>query len=156
MRLRLSLCAFLLAPLAAFAAPQREIVELQRDVSALQDQIRALSEKVAQLMVLTQQAVDGANNNGKSMAVLESHVSERLDKQLATVGQPVAVIGSKIDQLSNDSVTMRESLNDVVSRMGKLEQKIVDLNNAFRTMQAPPPAPGASITPAIPAADLYS
>ena len=154
MRLRLTLCAFLLVPLAAFAAPQREIVELQRDVSTLQDQIRALSEKMAALMALTQQAIDGTNNTGKSVAVLESHVSDRLDKQLATVGQPVAVIGSKVDQLSNDFVTMRESLNDVVSRMGKLEQKMVDLNNAFRTMQAPPPAPTAAAP--IPAADLYS
>jgi len=159
MRLRLSLCAFLMMPLAAVAAPQREIVELQRDVSTLQDQIRALqatmTEKLTALTVLTQQALDGANNTGKTMAVLESHVSDRLDKQLATVGQPVAVIGAKVDQMSNDFVTMRESLNDVVSRMGKLEQKIVDLNNSFRTMQSPPPAPGGSAA-TIPAADLYS
>jgi tol-pal system protein YbgF len=159
MRLRLSLCAFLFIPLAAFAAPQREIVELQRDISTLQDQMRALqammTEKLAALTVLTQQAVDGSNNTGKSMAVLESHVSDRLDKQLANVGQPVAVIGAKVDQMSNDFVTMRESLNDVVSRMGKLEQKIVDLNNSFRTMQAPPPAPGAPTAQTVPAATLY-
>lgn len=152
MRLRLTLCAFLLVPLAAFSAPQREIVDLQREVATLEDTIRALSEKINALTALTQQSIDGASSTGKSVAALESRVGERLDKQLATVGQPVAIIGSKVDQLSSDSVAMRESLNDVVSRMGKLEQKIVDLTNSFRTMQAPPAAPAAAT---IPAADLY-
>jgi TolA-binding protein len=165
MRLRLCVSGLLLVPTLALGA-SREIVELQRDVATLQDQVRALSsstaEKLTALTVLVQQTLDAANNANKAVAVLESRVNDRLDKQSASVGQPVAVVGAKVDQLSNDFQSMRDALNDVVSRMGKLELKLVDLNNTVRTIQAPPPAPaplgtnGASGPPVIPADTLFS
>jgi len=159
--MRLCLFAFLLVPFAASGA-SREIVELQRDVSALQDQVRALqssqTEKLTAMSVLLQQTLEATNNAVKAMTVLETRVSDRLEKQSASFGQPVAVIGSKVDQMSGEFQSVRETLNDVSSRIGKLEQKLVDLNNAFRTMQAPPAAPtptGVSAAPAIPAQTLY-
>jgi TolA-binding protein len=159
--MRLCLFAFLLVPFAAFGA-SREIVELQRDVSALQDQVRALqssqTEKLTAMSVLLQQTLEATNNAVKAMTVLETRVADRLDKQSASVGQPVAVIGTKVDQMSGEFQSVRESINDISSRIGKLEQKIVDLGNAFRTMQAPPAAPsptGVSGAPAIPAQTLY-
>jgi tol-pal system protein YbgF len=160
MRLRLRLFAFLIVPFAAFGA-NKEMVELQRDVATLQDQVRTLqtsqTEKLTSISVLLQQTLDAANNAVKAMAVLESRVNDRLDKQTASVGQPVVAVGAKVDQMSSEFQSLRESMNDVGSRIGKLELKLVDLNNAIRTIQAPPPAPtaAANSAPVIPAGTLY-
>src|SRR5882724_10314389 len=144
MRLRLSLAVLFLVPTFAPGA-SREIVELQRDVATLQDQVRALSsssaEKMTAITVLLQQTLDAANNTNKAVAVLESRLNTQLDKQTQTVGPPIAVLGAKVDQMSNDFGSMRDAMTDIVSRMGRLELKLVDLNNALKTMQAPPPPP---------------
>jgi tol-pal system protein YbgF len=164
MRLRLCVIGLLLAPCYLFGA-SREIVELQRDVATLQDQVRALqsstTEKLTALTVLVQQTLDASNNASKSVAVLDRTLNDRLKEQSASVGQSVAVAGSKVDQVSTDFAGMRDAMNDVVSRMGKLEQKLVELNNTVRTIQAPPAAPGAPGTigasggPSIPPGTLY-
>src|SRR6185369_12970300 len=138
MRVHLSRIAFLIVPLAAFGA-NKEMVELQRDVATLQDQVRSLqtsqTEKLTAMQVLLQQTLDAANNAVKTMAVLESRVSDRLDKQAATVSQPVAAVGAKVDQMSSEFQSLRESISDLRSSVGKLEQKLVDLNNTVRTIQ---------------------
>ena len=146
MRLRLSHLGLLLVPYYAFGA-SKEMVELQRDVAQLQDQVRTLqsstTEKLTALTVLVQQTLDASNRANSAVAVLGSRLNDSLDKQTVSVGKPIAVVGSKVDQMSNDFASMRDALADVVSRMGKLEQKLVDLNNTVRTIQAPPPAPDA-------------
>src|SRR5262249_40096377 len=105
----MSLSVFLLLP-ALTSAASREIVELQRDVATLQDQVRALSssatEKLTALTVLVQQTLDAANNANKAVAVLESRMNDRLKEQQASVGQPVAVVGAKVEQMSNDFLSM--------------------------------------------------
>ena len=164
MRLRLCLFGFLFVPVIAFGQ-KKEVVELGRDVAALQDQVRALqassNEKMAALTALVQQLVEANNTANKTIGALDARVNDRLEKQTASVGQPVAVIGAKVDQMSSDFQSVRESLNDLGARIGRIDQKLVDLNNAFRTIQAPPSAPtaasptGASAAPAIPAQALY-
>ena len=165
MRTRLCLVVLLLVPTLATGA-SREIVELQRDVATLQEQVRALSnstaEKLTAVTVLLQQTLDATNSTNKALAVLESRMNTQLDKQGQGVGQSVAVLGAKVDQMSSDYQSMRDTLNDVVSRMGKLELKMVDLKNMLSTIQAPPPAPaptgttGASAAPVIPADTLIT
>ena len=163
MRVSLCLLSFLLLPTFA-AGASREIVEIQRDLATLQDQIRTLSsgtnEKLTALTVLLQQTLDAANKNNNAVAVLESRVTDRLDKQAVSTGQTIAVLGSKVDQMSNDFTSVRNALGDMVARMGKLEQRLVDLDNTLRTIQAPPPAPASSAggvggAPMIPADTLY-
>jgi len=160
MRFRLCLLSFLLLPAFAVGA-NREIVELQRDIATLQDQIRVLSngtnEKLTALTVLLQQTLEAANNSNKAVAVLESRLNGQLEKQTASAGQSIAVIGAKVDQMSNDFTSVRNSVGDVIARMGKLEQRLVDLDNTLRTIQAPPPAPtaGASGASIIPADTLF-
>jgi TolA-binding protein len=157
--MRLYRIAFLLTPLVAFGA-NKEMAELQRDMATLQEQLRSLTTNttasLAALTALVKENLDAANKNRNDLAALEARISERLDKQVATVGQPVAVLGSKVDQMSNDFQSLRESISDLRSSVGKLEQRLVDINNAVRTIQAPPPPPSASgATPAIPAATLF-
>jgi len=157
--MRLYRIAFLLAPLAAFGA-NKEMVELQRDVASLQEQLRSLTTNttasLAAATALLKENLDATRKISNDQAALEARIIERLDKQVAAVGQPVAVIGSKVDQMSNDFQSVRESISDLRSSIGKLEQRLVDINNAVRTIQAPPPPPSAtSASPAIPAATLF-
>jgi tol-pal system protein YbgF len=164
MRLHLCWFSFLLIPSFVFGA-NKDIVELQRDLATLQDQVRTLQsssdQKLAAITVLLQQTLDAANGAGRAAAVLDARINDKLEKQGISVGQPIAVISAKVDQMSGDFGGMKDSLNDVVSRMGKLEQKLVELNNTIRTIQAPPPAPSpngptaSAATPSIPPDTLY-
>src|ERR1700692_672958 len=144
MRFYLCCFGFLLIPSVVFGA-NKDIVELQRDLATLQDQVRTLQsstdQKLAGITVLLQQTLDASNGAKSAVAVLDARINDKLEKQGISVVQPVAVISAKVDQMSNDFGGMKDSLNDVVSRMGKLEQKLVELNNTIRTIQAPPPAP---------------
>src|SRR5258708_6342623 len=166
--MRLNLCwfGFLLIPSFAFGA-NKDIVELQRDLATLQDQVRTLQsstdQKLAAITVLLQQTLDASNNANRAVAVLDARINDRLEKQQVSVGQPIALGGAKVDQMSNEFAGMKDALNDVVSRMGKLDQKLVELNNTVRTTQAPPPAPAPTSTgptagntaPPIPPDTLY-
>ncbi|MEO7653963.1 MAG: tetratricopeptide repeat protein [Bryobacteraceae bacterium] len=146
-------------------AQKREIVELQRDMATMQDQVRTLQrgfdEKMSALTVLLQQTLEASNNANKAVAVLEARFGDKLSQQTKSVGEPVVALGAKVDQMSTDFQSVRESLNDVVSRMGKLDQRLAGIDTAIRTMQAPPPpvaAPSgtaAATAPPLPADTMY-
>jgi tol-pal system protein YbgF len=164
--MRLLLCSFgfLLIPSFVFGA-NKDIVELSRDVATLQDQVRTLQssndQKLAALTVLLQQTLDAANGANRAVAVLDARINDKLEKQGVSVGQPIAVVAAKVDQMSNDFGGMKDALNDLVSRIGKLDQRLVELNNTVRTIQAPPPPPAATdptaagAVPAVPPDTLY-
>lgn len=144
---RLLVSVFLLSPGLTFAA-SKEIVELQRDVAQIQEQLRNLQrsqdEKLSGLTVLVQQALEAANKANTSVAVLENGIRQNLRDQEKNVVGPVAGVGTKIDQMSTDFQSLRESMADITSRLGKLQQQVVDLSNAAKSIQSPaPPPPGA-------------
>jgi TolA-binding protein len=163
---RIALAALAFLPLLS-AAPAKEIVELQRDVALIQDQIRTLQrafdEKLAALTVLTQQSLDAANKANTAVAVLDSGVRDRLKEQEKIVVAPVAGVGARVDQMAGEFSGVKEAMTDLLSRMGKLQQQVVDLSSAVKTMQAPPAPPPAAapaaapaaVVPPIPAATLY-
>jgi tol-pal system protein YbgF len=163
--MRLCLFGLFLTPSFLFGV-NKDIAELNRELTSLQDDVRALrsssDSKFAMIQVLLQQTLDAANNANRAVASLEARISDRLEKQTASIGQPVAVTSAKVDQMSNDFGGMKDALNDVVSRIGKLDQRLVELNNTIRTIQAPPPAPSptgptasAPGAPPIPPDTLY-
>lgn len=162
MKFRLVLLAATLLPLSSFAQ-KKEIVELQRDIALLQDQVRTLQrsqdEKMSALTVLIQQALDAATRANTAIAVLQSGLNDRLGEQSKAVGGTVSGLGTKVDQMSDEFRGVRESISDMNSRMGKLDQKLTDISTAIRTIgtapAAPPPAdptaPQAGGTPSGPA-----
>ncbi len=149
-RIALLIAALMLFPAFAPAA-NRDMIELQRDVAQLQDQVRDLQrsfdERFAALQVLVQQTLDSSN---KSNAALQDAGRIQQGMTDRVVG-PVVGLNSKMDQLSNDVSAMRESVNDVTSRMNKIQQQLTDMNNVMKAgaipAAAPPPmetqAPGA-------------
>jgi tol-pal system protein YbgF len=142
-----ALLVFLFVPLLSLAQ-KKEYVQLQRDVAILQDQLRTLQrtldEKMAQLTLLVQQAIDTMNKTNASITALQGDLKSRLAEQEKTVVQPVASMGSRVDELSGSLQAIQESLSALTVRFGRLEQQMVDTSNAVKTLQAPPPPPGAS------------
>src|SRR5579862_5065026 len=141
--------ALLIFPSLTFAA-SKEIVELSRDVALLQEQMRTLQrsqdEKLTAIQVLVQQALDAANKANTSVALLQSNLQQSSRDQQSKVGTAVVDMGAKIDTMSTDFSALRESVTDIGSQVGKLQQQMVDIGNAVRTIQtpaaAPPPAGG--------------
>lgn len=146
--------ALLICPSLTFAA-SREIVELQRDVALLQEQLRTLQrsqdEKLAAIQVLIQQALDASNKANTSVALLQSNLQQTGKEQQNRVVTTVVDLGTKMDAMTTDFSALRETVTDISSQVGKLQQQMVDIGNAVRTIQtpavAPPQSGGGSVPP---------
>ncbi len=153
---RVVIVFFALSPFAFGAS--KEIMELQRDVALLQDQVRtlqsALDQKVASVLTLTQQTLDSVNRTNTAVAVMENRFNDAMKQQQQTLGAPVANVGQKLDQMSEDFRAVRESVLDMNTRLGKLDAKMADLQNLINTVRAPAAAPPPSGT--VPGGDSNS
>lgn len=151
----------LLALASLCPAQRKEYVELQREIALLGEQVRSLKntmdEQFNKLNLLVQQAIDAATRTNTSVASLDADLRQRLRDQEASVGRPVAAIGTKVDQLATEFQALRESVAELNRRMGKLELQIVDISTAVRTLQAPPSPPvgSAGPPPGLSAESLY-
>jgi TolA-binding protein len=149
---RLAILLFALSPLAFGAS--KEIQELQRDVAMLQDQVRnlqsTLDQKVSAIQTLTQQTLDSANRTNTAVAVMENRFNETMKQQEQSLNGPVANVGQKLDQMSEDFRAVRESVLDMNTRMGKLDAKMADLQNLINTIHSAPAAPPPAIGTAPP------
>jgi tol-pal system protein YbgF len=161
---RLWLLAALVLPAAAFGQ-RKEIQELQREMGLLSEQLRtierSMNDRLAGIQVLIQQTLDSVNKANTTVAVLESGFRDRFREQEKNVMAPIAGVNTKVDQMANEFGALKETVADTNARLGKLQQQIVDLSNAVKTMQAPaPPPPGmqssAPGAPPIPAEVLYN
>ncbi|MCL5742876.1 MAG: outer membrane protein assembly factor BamD, partial [Acidobacteria bacterium] len=134
------------------AAQKREIQDLQRDVALLQDDVKSmrktLDESMTALKVLTQQILETVNRINTGVAVMDSTVRDRRKEQEKSVIAPVAGVGSKIDQMTTEFSFVKETVNEMNSRMGKLERQVLDLGNTIKTLNAPPAPPPGSPEPA--------
>ena len=133
-----------LLPSLAWGA-SKEMIELSRDVSQLQDQVRTLQrsfdERMSGLQVLVQQALDSSIKANNSVAVLNERMNNGLRDLGASANAPVAAMGSKLDGVQQDVQALRESVADLSSRMGRLQQQLTDVNLAIKGSQTAQPAP---------------
>ena len=140
---RTVLVFFALSPFVFGAS--KEIVELQRDVALLQDQVRtmqrSMDEKLSAMQTLLQQTLDSANRTNTAVAVMQSKFNDALKQQQDSVTAPVASVGQKLEQMSEDFRAVRESVLDMNTRMGKLDAKMADLQRAIEILRNPPAAP---------------
>jgi TolA-binding protein len=78
---------------------------------------------------------------------MQDRFNDTIKQQQQSLTGPVANVGQKLDQMSEDFRAVRESVLDMNTRMGKLDAKIADLENLINTVRAPaaapPPAAGA-------------
>jgi TolA-binding protein len=72
---------------------------------------------------------------------MERDVSAKLNDQQTKLVAPVATLGAKVDQMSDDFRSVATNVQDLVRRMGALDSKLADISSAIRTLSSPPPAP---------------
>jgi TolA-binding protein len=140
----LGVLALIAVPISLPAA-SREIQELQRDVGLLQEQVKTLqssqNDKLTELKTMVQQAINTADKASTGVAVIQSGVQQSLRDQETKVVTPVVGLGTRIDSMSNDFRMLQQSMSDLTSMIGKLQNQLTDLNNAVKVLQAPPAAP---------------
>ena len=128
----------LAASLPMVSGANKEMVELQRDMALLQDQVRQMNEKLVVLTTLMQTALDNTNRSNVSILGMQDKMTDSLKAQGQNVVGPVAAVGTKLDSMSEDFRAVRENVLDMNSRMGKLDAKITDLQNAVQVLKSPP------------------
>ncbi len=142
--MRMFLITSLLMALAAGPAPaqKREMVELGRDLALLQEEVRNMQksqgERLAGIESTLKAIQDQLAASSRAITLLDNGLKDRMEKGM--VG-PIAGVGAKVDTLGQDFGFVRESVTEINTRLGKLDQKIADLSNTIKTMQAPPPPP---------------
>ncbi len=143
-------------------AQKKQIQELQRDMALLQDQLRATNEKLASLAMLVEQVLDKVNNTNTAVAVLEKSVKDGLRDQEKHMVAPIAALGTKVDSMSGEFRSVRESVADLGMRIARMQTQIDDLKTSVQVLAAapPPPAPGATgpatAAPAVSADTLFN
>jgi TolA-binding protein len=144
MILRRLIPLFLLIPVIA-PAISKEMQELMRDIALLQQQVKDLQNsqdtKFAALTVMVQQTLDTATKANTAVAVLESGVRGTVRDEVRGVVTSTVGVGSKVDGMGSDIQALRGSVEDITSRLGRLQQQLADLNKAIQAMAAPPAPP---------------
>jgi TolA-binding protein len=155
---RLFVFGIILGPLVLWGQKKEELQSVQRDVAQLQEQVKQLQssqdEKMAALQAMLQQAVEASKAMASGVTAMEKQIDAKLSQQQTSLVAPVATVGTKVDQLSDDVRALATSVSDLARKMGALDSKLSDISSAIRTLSAPPVAPpppvGQSATPSGP------
>jgi tol-pal system protein YbgF len=152
--------ALLLSTSRAFAA-DKDVVELQRDVALVGEQVKNLqttvnnlqttvNEKMGAMGVLMQQTLDRANQIHTEGAASVKSLGDQLRQQEQQIAAPFASLSAKLDQVATQISAIQDNIADLSSRLGRQEQRLVDLENAVKVLQAPPAPPPPNPQPGAP------
>jgi len=149
------LCAAMTAMvLVSLPAPARaaskEITELQTQVQQLLDMVQRLQStmdsRFAVLQHLAEQTADNANQMSATVNTLQQKIASQSD---ATTG--------KLDTASGQVQALNDSVDELKSRIAKLDKSIQDMQAQLQNIQNPPSAqagtatgPGAPGAPVVP------
>ena len=110
-------------------AVAREIIDLQRDVTSILQGQKDMSTQMIQDHTALKTIVGGFNDSvnrlGTSMASLQKSVQ---DVQ--------ANSGTRLDTMSTQVQGLSDNLEEIKSRLGKLNQQLVDLQNSVQGLDA--------------------
>src|SRR6267154_934356 len=124
------------APVNAVA---RELIELQRDVTSLLQGQKDLSTQITQDHTVMRTLVEQSGDNvGKLSATMSG-----LQKSVQDVQ---ANGGARLDTMSTQVQGVSDNLEEIKSRMGKLNQQLVDLQNTVQSLDAKISSGGAAPT----------
>jgi len=123
-----ALCGSLIGPHSAEAVA-REIIDLQRDVTSLLQGQKDLSTQMIQdhtaIRTVVSSFTDNVNRLTGTMASLQKSVQ---DVQ--------ANSGARLDTMSTQVQGLSDNLEEIKSRLGKLNQQLVDLQNSVQGLDA--------------------
>jgi tol-pal system protein YbgF len=110
-------------------AVARELIELQRDVTTILQGQKDLSTQMTQdhtvVKTLVEQSGDTVNKLNGTMSSLQKSVQ---DVQ--------ANSGARLDTMSTQVQGLSDNLEEIKSRMGKLNQQLADLQNTVQSLDA--------------------
>jgi tol-pal system protein YbgF len=141
----------LLGPAPA-GAVAREIIELQTGVTQLiqgqQTMQTAITQNAAVQRTLIEQSLDSVNKLSTTLAAVQKNTQDFS-----------AASGARLDTMGTQVQGLSDNVADLQARLGKLDQKLTDIQNTLQNvdskMAAPPPAPiptGAAPAPSVPGA----
>jgi tol-pal system protein YbgF len=123
-----ALAGSLVGPKPALAVA-REIIELQRDVTSILQGQKELQTQMTQdhtvQKTLIEQSADSVNKLNSTMSSLQKSVQ---DVQ--------ANSGTRLDTMSTQVQGLSDNLEEIKSRLGKVNQQLVDLQNSVQNIDA--------------------
>src|SRR5258707_11021474 len=140
-----AICGSLIGP-RPVQAVNRELVELQRDVTTLLQGQKDMTSQITQdhtvMRTLIEQSNDTVGKLNGTMSGLQKSVQ---DVQ--------ANSGARLDTMSTQVQGLSDNLEEIKSRLGKLNQQLVDVQNTIQSLDAKisggaaPTGGGPSTTP---------
>jgi tol-pal system protein YbgF len=118
------------------SAVSREIIDLQHDVTAILQAQKDLATQMTQDHTVMKTLVEQSNDNvGKLNATISSVQKSVQDVQ--------ANSGARLDTMSTQVQGLSDNLEEIKSRLGKLNQQLVDLQNTAQGIDAKLPGGSA-------------
>lgn len=147
--LRFAFCLLLTASL--FGQKREDYIALVRDVSLLHDRLEELQKtqtaRLEELHKLVQMAIDNQANLKGAIANLET----ALAAQQKTMAAPVTAMSSKVDGMAIELGSVQATVAEINAALRRMQAQMADLDNAIKTLHAPPPPPGDPVAGAPPA-----
>ena len=110
-------------------AVAREIIELQRDITSLLQGQKDLSTQMTQdhtvMKTLVEQSGDTVGKLNGTMSALQKSMQD-----------VTANSGARLDTMSTQVQGLSDNLEEIKSRLGKLNQQLVDLQNTVQSLDA--------------------
>jgi tol-pal system protein YbgF len=123
-----ALCGSLVGPRPAEAVA-REIIELQRDVTTLLQGQKDISTQVTQDHTVMRTLIEQTNDSVGKLSGTMSGVQK-------SVQDVQANSGARLDTMSTQVQGLSDNLEEIKSRLGKLNQQLVDLQNTVQSLDA--------------------
>ena len=154
LRIRFLAAAFAAVVVVSAPTPARatskEIIELQTQVQQLMDNVQrlqsTLDSRFGLMQSLAQQTADDANRITATVTALQTKLAAQSD-----------AMSGKLDTASGQAQALNDSVDELKSRIAKLDKSIQDLQAQLQNIQNPPqmpasaPAAPAPVAPAAPA-----
>ena len=121
--------ALLLPPTPAFAV-SKEMVQLQTQIQELQEAVARLQqtndERAGVLKDLVQQSADSVNKMATSVDAIQRQLQAQREAE-----------GGKVAQVAGQVLSLNDSLDEIKTRLGRLEKLMQDVQSQQQSMSAP-------------------
>ncbi len=148
------LLVFALAVLPAFPV-SKEMLQLQRDVAQLQDQLNKLQSSFDERLAVTQQLLNQNLNAANGLSTRFVVLEKGLQDQAKSMAAPLADTNARVDSLTGQFQALRDAIQEMNSKLSKLQQQLADIKNIVSTVP-PPAASSTALTPSQPQAQSPS
>jgi len=129
----------LLGPSPA-GAVAREIIELQTGVTQLiqgqQSMQMAITQNAAVQRTLIEQSLDSVNKLSNSMAAVQKNTQDFS-----------AASGARLDTMGTQVQGLSDNVSDLQARIGKLDQKLTDIQNTLQNVDSKMASPASGAVP---------